>query len=155
MFLLVLLNILKIYSCGGLEVTFLLWAGGSTPSVRMSSHNLASSVPSISEINLTSKHSMRATRCLVFPMQSWWMLIFVVSFSVAHIFYVQVCSEATILSSKYFSRKVFQEQLRGDYLYQIRWIFGKLPNGLWPPPPPHPPYFRKNMLRFCPGNWCP
>ena len=35
--------------------------------------------------------------------------------------------------------------VREDYLYQIQWIFGKLPNGLWPPPPP---YFRKTMLRF-------
>ena len=34
--------------------------------------------------------------------------------------------------------------LREDYLYHIRWIFGKLPNGLWPPPP----YFRKTSLRF-------
>ena len=33
--------------------------------------------------------------------------------------------------------------VREDYLYQFRWIFGKLPNGLWPPP-----YFRKTMLRF-------
>ena len=40
--------------------------------------------------------------------------------------------------------------VREDYLYQFRWIFGKLPNGLWPPP-----YFRKKMLRFCPGNRCP
>ena len=37
--------------------------------------------------------------------------------------------------------------LRGDYLYQIRWIFGKLPNGLWPPLLPHP-YFRKQWCAF-------
>ena len=42
--------------------------------------------------------------------------------------------------------------LREDYLYQIRWIFGKLPNGLWPPP--HTLFSEKNV-RFCPGNRCP
>ena len=35
--------------------------------------------------------------------------------------------------------------IRDYYLYHIQWIFGKLPNGLWPP---SPPYFRKTMLRF-------
>ena len=37
--------------------------------------------------------------------------------------------------------------LRGDYLDQIWWILGKLPNSPRPPPPP-PLYFRKSMLRF-------
>ena len=33
--------------------------------------------------------------------------------------------------------------VRDDRVYQIRWIFGKLPNGLWPPPPPHPVFGKK------------
>ena len=36
-------------------------------------------------------------------------------------------------------------EIREHYLYHIRWIFGKLPNGLWPqpPPPPHPIFGKK------------
>ena len=38
--------------------------------------------------------------------------------------------------------------LREDYLYHIRWIFGKLPNGLWPPPPHTHPMFGKLCCAF-------
>ena len=42
--------------------------------------------------------------------------------------------------------------IRDCSVYQIWWICGKLPNGLWPPSPP-PPYFRKTMLRFLQRNF--
>ena len=38
-----------------------------------------------------------------------------------------------------------QMALREAYRYQNGWIFGKVPNGLWPPPPPH---FRKIILQI-------
>ena len=37
----------------------------------------------------------------------------------------------SLLSQNFSSR--LEPLLREDYLYHIRWIFGKLPNGLWPP----------------------
>ena len=39
-----------------------------------------------------------------------------------------------------------RSSLRDYYLYHIRWIFRKLPNGLWPPPP-HP-IFGKQCCAF-------
>ena len=38
--------------------------------------------------------------------------------------------------------------LRGAARFQIRWIFGKVPRGLWPPPP----HFRKVILRISRQN---
>ena len=38
-------------------------------------------------------------------------------------------------------------QLREDQRFQNGWIFWKVPNGRWPPPPPLP-HFRKIMLRI-------
>ena len=39
--------------------------------------------------------------------------------------------------------------LRDVSRFQIGWIFGKVQNGLWPPPP----HFRKVTLRFSRQNW--
>ena len=63
--------------------------------------------------------------------------------------------QSTIPSSRYISqerpigyvdqRGFTPPPLRDACLYHYWWIFGKVPNGLWPPPPP--PFLGK-MLRF-------
>ena len=58
--------------------------------------------------------------------------------------FIQINPPSHFAGSNFF--KICGTDLRGFYLDQIQWIFGKLPNGLWPPAPP--PYFRKTMLRF-------
>ena len=56
-----------------------------------------------------------------------------------------VCQHAFLIRQTCWHKKVFRSLFREDYVDQIWWIFGKLPNGLWPPPSP---YFWKTMLRF-------
>ena len=64
--------------------------------------------------------------------------------------FIQITPPSHFAGSNFF--KICGTDLRGFYLDQIQWIFGKLPNGLWPPHPT-PPYFRKTMLRFLQWNF--
>ena len=47
--------------------------------------------------------------------------------------FIQINPPSHFAGSNFF--KICGTDLRGFYLDQIQWIFGKLPNGLWPPLP--------------------
>ena len=70
-----------------------------------------------------------------------------------------------LLTEKSFGKKWISGQELGNQLEEVpHTLKGQLPvtdlMNFWktskrPLTPPHPPYFRKKMLRFCPGNRCP